>query len=156
MSCIWYRELWVVRAFPTYVTVGGVGIFWDRKQKKIKPFGGKHIDQLGLVSLTLTEMSKYISLIGSLNYGFKFRKVRVAQLVRILLQCRKPPATQDTADPWVRRIPGEGDGYPLQHSYPRNPMDKRSFVGYTFHGAARVKMTEWWNHHKDMRKINIR
>lgn len=34
-------------AFPTYVTVGGVGIFWDRKHKKIKQFGGEHVRSVG-------------------------------------------------------------------------------------------------------------
>ena len=48
MSCVFDTERVVSsEAFPTYVTVGGVGIFWDRKQKKIKPFGGEHIRSVG-------------------------------------------------------------------------------------------------------------
>ena len=62
----------------------------------------------------------------------------MAQLVK------NSPAMQETTcntghgfDPWVRRMPGEGDGYPLQHSYPRNPMDREASWA-TLHGAARV------------------
>ena len=29
-------------------------------------------------------------------------------------------------DPWVRKIPGEGNGYPLQYSCLENPMDGRA------------------------------
>ena len=34
-------------------------------------------------------------------------------------QCRRPEF-----DPWVRKIPGEGKGYPLQYSCLENPMDR--------------------------------
>ena len=30
-------------------------------------------------------------------------------------------------DPWVRKIPGEGNDNPLQYSCPENPMDQRAW-----------------------------
>ena len=33
--------------------------------------------------------------------------------------------------PELERSPGEGNGYPLQHSCLETPMDKRSLVGYS-------------------------
>ena len=33
--------------------------------------------------------------------------------------------------PGMERSPGEGNGYPLQHSCLETPMDKRSLVGYS-------------------------
>ena len=42
----------------------------------------------------------------------------VAQLVKNLLQCRRPGF-----DPWVGKIPGEGKGYPLQYSDLENSTD---------------------------------
>ena len=43
----------------------------------------------------------------------------VAQMVKRL------PAVQETQfDPWVRKIPGEGNGDPLQYSCLENPMDR--------------------------------
>ena len=38
---------------------------------------------------------------------------------RICLQCRKPGF-----DPWVRKIPGEGNGNPLQYSFLVSPKDR--------------------------------
>ena len=40
-------------------------------------------------------------------------------------------------DPWVRKIPGERNGYPLQHSYLGNPMDRGTWWD-AVHGVARV------------------
>ena len=40
--------------------------------------------------------------------------------LRILLQCRRSEFS-----PWVRKSPGEGDGYPLQNSCLGNPVDRR-------------------------------
>ena len=43
----------------------------------------------------------------------------VAQMVK------KLPALRDTGfDPWVGKIPGEGNGNPLQYSCLENPMDR--------------------------------
>ena len=39
--------------------------------------------------------------------------------LRIFLQCVKPKF-----DPWVGKIPGEGNGNPLQYSCLENPMDR--------------------------------
>ena len=44
----------------------------------------------------------------------------VAQWWRLHLQCRRPGF-----DPWVGKIPGEGNGSPLQCSCLENPMDRR-------------------------------
>ena len=43
----------------------------------------------------------------------------LAQTVMILLQYRTPGF-----DPWVRKVPGEGNGYSLQHSSLENSMDR--------------------------------
>ena len=44
----------------------------------------------------------------------------VAQLVKsVCLQCGRPGF-----DPWVEKIPGEGNGNPLQYSCLENPMDR--------------------------------
>ena len=53
----------------------------------------------------------------------------VAQMVKILLQCRRP-----RFDPWVRKIPGEGNGTLLQYSSLENPMDRGAWWA-TVHGA---------------------
>ena len=45
----------------------------------------------------------------------------VAQLAENL------PAMQETwVNPWVRKIPGEGNGNPLQYSFLKNSMDRRA------------------------------
>ena len=41
---------------------------------------------------------------------------------RIHLQYRRP-----RFNPWVRKIPGEGNGNPLQYSCLENPMDRRAW-----------------------------
>ena len=48
------------------------------------------------------------------------------------LQCRRPKF-----DSWVRRIPGEGNGNPLQYSCLENPMDRGTWWT-TVHGVTRV------------------
>ena len=40
-------------------------------------------------------------------------------MVKICLQCRRPGF-----NPWMRKIPGEENGYPLQYSCPENPVDR--------------------------------
>ena len=40
-------------------------------------------------------------------------------------------------DPWVRKIPGEGNGNPLQYSSLENPIDRGTWRA-TVHGFARV------------------
>ena len=48
-------------------------------------------------------------------------------------QCRRPGF-----DPWVRKITGEGNGYPLQYSYLENPRDREAWWAIV-HGVARVR-----------------
>ena len=47
-------------------------------------------------------------------------------------QCRRPGF-----DPWIKKIPGEGDGHPLQYSCLEHSMDRRVWWA-TFLGVARV------------------
>ena len=51
--------------------------------------------------------------------------------LRICLQCRRP-----RLDPWVRQIPGEGDGNPLQYSCLENPMETGVWEA-TVHAVAK-------------------
>ena len=51
---------------------------------------------------------------------------------KLCLQCRRPGF-----DPWVGKIPGEGNGYPLQYSCLENPIDRGVWQA-TVHGVARV------------------
>ena len=39
---------------------------------------------------------------------------------------------------WVEKIPGEGNGCPLQYFYPGNPMDKGAWQA-TVHGVTKAK-----------------
>ena len=55
---------------------------------------------------------------------------------RICLQCRRPGF-----DPWVGKIPGEGNDYPLQYAGLENPMDRGTWQA-TVHGVAELNMTE--------------
>ena len=41
--------------------------------------------------------------------------------------------------PWVRKIPGIGDGKPLQYSCPENSRDSGAWQG-TVHGAAKSQI----------------
>ena len=53
------------------------------------------------------------------------------------LQCRRP-----RFDPWVRKISGEGNGNPLQHSCLEKPMDRGAWWA-TVHGVTKESdMTE--------------
>ena len=56
----------------------------------------------------------------------------VAQM--IYPQCRRPGF-----DPWVRKITGEGNGYPLRYSCLENPMDRgqQSLAGCIVYGVAK-------------------
>ena len=53
---------------------------------------------------------------------------------------KNPPANaEDTGDngfdPWVGKIPGEGNGNPLQHSCLGNPVDRGGAWWTTVHGV---------------------
>ena len=61
---------------------------------------------------------------GNLGWG-------MAQSWRICLRCGRP-----WFDPWVGKIPGEGNGWPLRYSCLGNLMDIRSWWA-TVHGVAK-------------------
>ena len=49
------------------------------------------------------------------------------------------PAMQGTwFDPWVGKIPGEGNGNPLQYSCLGNPMDRGAWWA-TVHGVSKTQ-----------------
>ena len=50
---------------------------------------------------------------------------------RICLQCRRPGF-----NPWVRKIPGEGNRNPFQYSCLENPMDRGAWWA-TLHGITK-------------------
>ena len=50
---------------------------------------------------------------------------------RTCLKFRRP-----RFDPWVGKIPGEGNGYPLQYSCLENPMDREASWA-TIHGVTK-------------------
>ena len=52
---------------------------------------------------------------------------------RICLQYRRP-----RFDPWFGKIPGEGNGYPLQYSCLKNSMDSQEPGGLQSMGLQRV------------------
>ena len=50
---------------------------------------------------------------------------------------KRLPAMQETwFYPWIRKIPGEGNGNPLQYSFLENPMDGGTWWA-TVHGVAK-------------------
>ena len=44
-------------------------------------------------------------------------------------------------DPWVEKIPGEGNGYPLQYSCLGNPMDRGAWRATVLGAANKSDMT---------------
>ena len=50
---------------------------------------------------------------------------------RVCLQCRRP-----RFDPWVRKIPGERNGYPLQYACVENSKDRGDWQA-TVHGVTK-------------------
>ena len=52
-------------------------------------------------------------------------------MVKYLLVCRRLGF-----DPWVGKIPGEGNGYPLQYSCLENSMDRGAWQA-TVHGVTK-------------------
>ena len=56
--------------------------------------------------------------------------------ITICLQCRRP-----VFDPWVRRTPGEGNGYALQYSCLESSMDR---------GAWRAGYSPWHHNESDI------
>ena len=55
----------------------------------------------------------------------------------VCLQCGRPGF-----DPWVGKIPGEGNGNPLRYSCLENPMDREGLVGYSPWGHKELDTTE--------------
>ena len=64
----------------------------------------------------------------------------MAQMVNLCLQCGRPGF-----DPWVRKIPGEGNGNPLQYPCLENPMDGVAWYTTVHGGRKESDMTE--RHH---------
>ena len=59
---------------------------------------------------------------------------------------KNPPAMQETCrirwfNPWVGKIPGVGNGNPLQYSCLENPMDREAW-GATVQGGAESNTTK--------------
>ena len=69
----------------------------------------------------------YIPLADSIGSGFPHSSVGR----RICLQCRRPGFNS-----WVGKIPGEGNGDPLQYSCLENPTDRGTWRA-TAHGVAK-------------------
>ena len=78
----------------------------------------------------------------------------MAQRIKRLLQCGRPGF-----DPWVGKIPREGNGNPLQYSCLENPMDRGAWW-VTVHGVTKswtrlsnfthTKLVQWfvWASHR--------
>ena len=67
----------------------------------------------------------------------------VTQTVKSLLQWKRP-----WFDPWVRKIPGEGNGNTLQYSCPENSMCRGTWqatVANCPYGCREWDRTEWLN-----------
>ena len=56
------------------------------------------------------------------------------------------------SDPWVEKIPKEGNGYPLQYSGLENPMD------YIVHGVAKsqTRLSDFHFHFQDYINIKVK
>ena len=72
----------------------------------------------------------------------KRHALMLGSVLRIFLQCRRP-----RFDSWVGKIPGEGNGNPLQYSCLENPVGQRSLVGYSPWDHKESDTTEWLNFH---------
>ena len=61
-------------------------------------------------------------------------------------QIKNPPAMRRHRrrrfNPWIRKIPGRGNGKPLQYSYLENSMDRGAWQA-TVHRVAESDMTEY-------------
>ena len=104
--------------------------------------------QSGLSSQKKNQMHLFVSSINSFipiwisNGGLQFFNVcRVLNgllgglvVWRICLQCRRH--RRCGFNPWVWKIPGEGNGNPLQYSCLGNPMEREAWRA-TVHGAAK-------------------
>ena len=62
-------------------------------------------------------------------------------MIKNLPECRRPGFR-----PWIRKIPGEGNGYPLQYSWPREFHGQRSLVGYNLWGPKASDTTKQLTH----------
>ena len=62
---------------------------------------------------------------------------------------KNPPAMQEAwFDPWVRKIPGEGHGNPLQYSLLENSMDRGAWWARVPGGRKKLDMTAHTQTHK--------
>ena len=66
----------------------------------------------------------------------------VAQLIKNLPEMQESDCNAEDLGsvPGSGRSPGEGNGNPLQYSYPGNPMNREAWWT-TVHGVARLDMT---------------
>ena len=90
------------------------------------------------ITIALTSQnSSFLNSESLITHLFKFLEAFFFFLVvqsgkKVCLQCRIPGF-----DPWVRKLPGEGNGNPLQYSCLENPMEKGAWQA-TVHRFARV------------------
>jgi len=66
------------------------------------------------------------------NYAYYIMGFPGGSEYRVCLPCGRPGF-----DPWVRKIPGEGNGNPLQYSRLENSMDKEAWW-LEYMGSQRV------------------
>ena len=59
---------------------------------------------------------------------------------------KNPPAKRHRFNPWVRKIPGGGNGNPLQYSCLKNPHEQRSLLGHSPQGRKEMDITEVYEH----------
>ena len=122
------------------MTVESFSIF-GYKEYNQSDFG---IDHLGMsicrVVSCIVGRGCLLWLAHSLGKSASFWAYLIAQLT-VCLQCRRPGF-----DFWVRKIPGEGNGNPLQYSCLENPIDRRVWWAIV-HGVARVRQLKWLNQH---------
>ena len=56
--------------------------------------------------------------------------------------CRRRRCRRPGFNPWVRKIPGVGNGNTLQYSCRDDPMDRGTLVGYKLWGRKELDTTE--------------
>ena len=92
------------------------------------------IEELGmyLVNVVYVELGSSESLCLETGVHMLQALARPHSLVQVCLQCGRPGI-----DPWVGKIPGEGKGYPLQHSCLENFMNRGAWWARV-HGVAKI------------------
>ena len=75
--------------------------------------------------------------LGKILFITKIRASRVAQMVKNLPAMRRPGFS-----PWVGKIPGDGNSYPLQVFLPGELHGQRRLAGYSPWGHEESDLTE--------------